>query len=558
MNSDKIPESERTLFQHFGQSVAHIPLPGKFTFPFYYQPHPLARLAAAQVQRLIESTDWGHSFGLTKFGMRQTGKMFGVLVVQQKDGTPGFLQAYSGQLDNAPPGFVPFVYALPEGDNFYTRGVERVEALTDEIRRFKKDSDWAAAKNALENLRLETKRKIEEIKQHNRSAKNMRAGLRENALAKGEATAEFIEALAEESRQNKLFLKNRSAEFMQMLDRAEDKLKHYEEKYKALTVRRANLSSNIQNRIFENYRFLNIRGEERTLRSIFSGQVPPSGAGDCAAPKLLQYAFQHGLKPIAMAEFWWGASPKTTIRHHRKFYPACLSKCSPILSHMLNGLEVETNPLLLEHGQEKSIETVYEDAHIAVINKPFGLLSVPGKQIRDSVLTRLRTKYPEASGPLLVHRLDMDTSGLMLVAKNQKAHKILQAQFLKRSVEKMYVALLDGHCETSAGTIDLPLRVDLDDRPNQMVCFTHGKPARTRYEVVWSDNNSTRIHFFPLTGRTHQLRMHAAHPLGLNCPIRGDILYGKEQDRMYLHAEMLAFDHPVSGRRLKLVAKPEF
>ncbi len=339
---------------------------------------------------------------------------------------------------------------------------------------------------------------------------------------------------------------------------AGEKVDGFEKRITDLIEERANYSANLQQRLFDNYSFLNKKGEEKTLSEIFQETVPPSGAGDCAAPKLLHYAFANALKPVAMAEFWWGASPNSNIRHHKKYYPACSGKCKPILGHMLAGMELDTHPMILQHGQNKLLETVFEDDYLLVINKPYGLLSVPGKEIEDSVLTRLREKYPDVSGPLLVHRLDMDTSGLILVAKSSEIHKKLQAQFLKRTVKKRYLALLDGECEKKNGTIHLPLRPDIDDRPNQMVCFEHGKRAITRFEILEVKNGKSRVHFFPHTGRTHQLRVHAAHPLGLNSPIVGDILYGEDSDRMYLHAEMLEFEHPVSKKRMKFTVDAAF
>jgi len=246
---------------------------------------------------------------------------------------------------------------------------------------------------------------------------------------------------------------------------------------------------------------------------------PPAGSGECAAPKLFQYAYEHDFKPIAMAEFWWGASPKSEVRKHKQFYPSCRSKCEPILGHMMQGLDVEDNPIQTVATYKAALEIVYEDDYLLLVNKPPEFLSVPGKHIQESVLTRMKRYLPKAKGPLLVHRLDMSTSGLLLVAKNEKTHKNLQKQFIARTIKKRYVALLDGEILTKTGVIDLPLRVDLDNRPQQLVCYTHGKPAKTNYEVVDIVAGKTRIHFYPVSGRTHQLRVHAAHVDGLNMPI---------------------------------------
>lgn len=248
-----------------------------------------------------------------------------------------------------------------------------------------------------------------------------------------------------------------------------------------------------------------------------------------------------------MAEFWWGKSPSSEIRKHGFFYPACKSKCEPILTHMLEGLEMDENPMLINPAIGKNLDIVYEDAYLLVINKPGDFFSVPGKNIHDSVLNRMKMLYPEATGPLIVHRLDMGTSGLMLIAKTKEIHQHLQSQFIKRRIKKRYAALLDGIVDTDEGFINLPLRVDLDDRPRQLVCYEYGKSAQTAWKVVQRFDNQTKIHFFPITGRTHQLRLHASHPKGLNMPIKGDDLYGRKADRLYLHAEFLEFVHPITN-----------
>lgn len=551
--------STSVLFNRFQQSIVGIGLPEKFTFPFYYEPHRLCVIAAEELQELIKVTNWKRNFGLDpkKPG---NGKMFGVLVVQNKAGELGYLSAFSGQLKNAPDCFVPNVYQLTGCDNYYTRGTHHIDGLTQAIKVAKHLPERASAKKELQNTKQKSEEFIASLREKMRLAKADRKAERaigETTLSASEYAA-LISEMANESRHQRYILRNETTECNERVARAQQKVDAFEKRITELTEERANYSNRLQKRLFENYRFLNQSGDEKTLLDIFHESVPPSGAGDCAAPKLLQYAFANKLKPVAMAEFWWGASPTTTIRHHKKYYPACSGKCKPILGHMLAGMELDTHPMILEHGQNKQLETVFEDEHIIVINKPFGLLSVPGKEIEDSVLTRIRAKFPDASGPLLVHRLDMDTSGLILVAKSAEVHKKLQAQFLKRTVKKRYVALLEGECSKKKGTITLPLRPDIDDRPNQMVCFEHGKRAITRFEIVEVIDGRSRVNFFPHTGRTHQLRIHAAHPLGLNCPIVGDVLYGEDSDRMYLQAEMLEFEHPISKKRMVLKVDTDF
>lgn len=291
-----------------------------------------------------------------------------------------------------------------------------------------------------------------------------------------------------------------------------------------------------------------------------------------------------------MAEFWWGDSPKNEIRHHGYYYPSCKGKCEPILQHMLQGLEVNENPLLNPVHEEEELEIVFEDEWLLVVNKPAGMLSVPGKaEDRDSVYHRLKKKYPEATGPMIVHRLDMATSGLLLVAKTKEVHQDLQAQFANRSIKKRYVAVLDGivlpERTGNTGRIELPLCLNPLDRPRQMVSSEHGKEAITEYQIIseseritsasentFNESNRidesersinesrkyTRIIFYPLTGRTHQLRVHAAHPEGLGCPILGDELYGKKADRLYLHAEYIEFRHPIYGDILCIQKEADF
>jgi tRNA pseudouridine32 synthase/23S rRNA pseudouridine746 synthase len=259
-----------------------------------------------------------------------------------------------------------------------------------------------------------------------------------------------------------------------------------------------------------------------------------------------------------MAEFWWGESPVGEIRKHGQFYPACRGKCEPILAHMLEGIPLDSNPMAEGQATDLELEILYEDEQLVVVNKPAALLSVPGKNVLDSVFFRMKQRYPDATGPLMVHRLDMGTSGILLVAKTAEAHKNLQSQFIRHSVQKRYVALLEGEISAESGVINLPLRVDLDDRPRQMVCYTYGKSARTEWRVVERKDGTTRVHFHPVTGRTHQLRVHSAHVQGLNAPIVGDELYGNKGTRLHLHAERIEFLHPQSGEKMVIECAADF
>ena len=314
------------------------------------------------------------------------------------------------------------------------------------------------------------------------------------------------------------------------------------------------MSQDLQLWLFHQYRMLNAKGEEKDLVDIWQDYhssprirrkfpLPPGGTGDCCAPKLLQYAYQHHLNPVCMAEFWWGPSPKTEIRHHGQFYPACSGKCKPVLTWMLQGLDIDPNPE--EVGFPHLVpEVVYEDDAIAVINKPAGLLSIPGRTEEYSVATWAQQRWPES---LPVHRLDMGTSGILLVAKNQEVYQTLQKQFTDHTVKKKYLAVVEGVPAKEHGIIDLPLLSDPLNRPRQVVDFEHGKRAITEYRVLSPPN---LLALWPHTGRTHQLRMHCAHEQGLGCPIKGDELYGTKSDRLYLQAQGISFVHPVTGKRM--------
>jgi len=313
---------------------------------------------------------------------------------------------------------------------------------------------------------------------------------------------------------------------------------------------------------------LNARGEEKDLVDIWQDYhsspriqkkfpLPPGGTGDCCAPKLLQYAYQHNLKPVCMAEFWWGESPKSErlrigddesgmIRHHEQFYPACRGKCKPVLTWMMQGLDVDPNPEEINHSH-LTPEIVYEDEAMAVLNKPSGMLSVPGKTEDYSIATWAQKRWSDA---MIVHRLDMGTSGLIVVAKTKSSYLALQEQFVKRTVKKRYIAIVDGIVDQPRGRITIPLTYDPLNRPRQKVDYKKGKSAVTEFEVLASQNGRTLVALYPHTGRTHQLRMHCAHSDGLGCPIVGDELYGRKADRLYLHCDHLELIHPVTGKEM--------
>jgi len=415
----------------------------------------------------------------------------------------------------------------------------------------------------LKGYRLETGR----LKKELRGAKTKRGRIRdEKGLLLNEKEFQALEReLENQSRRDKYDFRVIKKTWSERIELLQNSLARYTGEIEEIKSLRKEKSAALQNKIFGKYEFLNMDRERRGVRDIFANtaqKVPPAAAGDCAAPKLLQHAFKNGLKPLALAEFWWGQSPRSEIRKHGFFYPPCKGKCQPILGHMLKGIELETDPLLKISTEKLKIEVVFEDDAIMIINKPANLLSVPGKVSGDSVYKRIKEKHPGFSGPLIVHRLDMSTSGIMVIAKTDYSYKKIQSQFIDGTVEKRYIAMLDGTVSENEGTIDLPLRDDYNDRPRQIVCRANGKPAKTKWKCLEHSygNNKTysKVLFMPLTGRTHQLRVHAAHPHGLNIPIRGDNLYGIPDNRLYLHAQRIEFIHPVPGGPISFQVDEDF
>ncbi len=547
-----------THFIPFTTTLEGIAMPEKFTFPFFYEPHELSRRAAKELQTYLgQQTDFDHNFGLDE---NQTGpvigKMFGVLVVQTASGELGQLWAFSGKLadQNHWPKFVPTVYDMLTEKGYFKKEELVLNALNEKIAQKEASPEWLEAKANKELLHNIASKEIAEYKLLQKQNKQLRADFRTNNPDLSEVA---LHHLIQESQLENIRLRHLQLQWKAKLEAAQATLHRLEQEIELLKEERRQRSAQLQNQLFSEYAFLNQFGATKNLMDLFKGN-PPAGAGECAAPKLLHYAFQHQLNPIAMAEFWWGQSPKSEIRKHRQFYPACTGKCAPILSHMLEGIPMEDNPFLVNDALTKTLEIIYEDAFLMVINKPESLLSTPGKSIKDSVYTRLKKQYPEATGPLLVHRLDQATSGLLLIAKTQEIHKKLQYQFISRKIEKKYIAILEGIPQNNSGTIDLPLRVDLDNRPHQIVCETYGKTATTLWKVLRKEANNIVVEFQPITGRTHQLRVHAAHPNGLNCPIKGDDLYGTKADRLYLHAVTLRFWHPIEKKVMTLECTDPF
>lgn len=538
-------------------------LPERLNCPFCYEPDELCVRAAEKVRAYLSSrADWQPEL--------QKGKMFGVLIVKDHDGNVGFLSAFSGILagSNNHDYFVPPVYDVQLKDGYFRHEEKNISDINRRIEELEASGDYASAKRRYEQAALDAENELSELSLRMKADKQRRDRLR----AEGEAD---LQSLIRESQFQKAEYKRRKRAWSDALETLEAEVKKFEDTIDSLRQERKRRSADLQSWLFSQFRMLNALGETKDLNDIFRRTpmgVPPAGAGECAAPKLLQYAYIHGMTPVRMAEFWWGDSPATEIRHHGSFYPSCLGKCGPILAHMLQGLDVEPNPLEAKRlGME--VRVVYEDDAVLVVDKPSGLLSVPGKYVTDSVETRMRDHCGGIGSPMVVHRLDQDTSGLLVLAKTKEAHRNLQEQFRRHVVKKKYLALLDGDVTEDEGTISLPLRPDPLDRPRQVVDFEHGKPAVTRFRVLrretingaaGHDNMHVRtlVEFSPETGRTHQLRVHSAHHMGLGSPICGDPIYGFSdrcnfdrfegisESRLCLHAASLSFVHPVTGERL--------
>ena len=596
-----------------------IPSPRQFTYPFCYEVDPLAEAASLELQRYIADAD----LMSTEKGC---GKMFGVLVVEYEDESGalqrGFLAAYSGLLGgrNDWPYFVPPVFDAQQPDGHFKRTEREISAINREIAAIEHDPEYLQSVAQHEQTKKRLQAEVDAFKAEVDAAKARRDARRKS----GESLSE--EEQAEMIRESQ-FMKAELRRRRKAMEQAESTLTTQHSTFlKSLQRKRKQMSDELQRWLFAAYRMLNAKGEERDLIDIFreyTHAMPPAGAGDCCAPKLLQYAYLHHLRPVCMAEFWWGESPASEIRHHLHYYPACRSKCLPILTHMLKGLDVAPNPLAQKrHTAEPRV--LYADEYIMVVDKPAGMLSVPGKaesvrsEFSDSANISVEEYFANLQLPTnsqlpteqftigeadnsklktqnskflkAAHRLDMDTSGLLVLARTEQAYVELQRQFASRETVKRYEAVLSGvptqnsklktqNSSTQPSgcleAISLPLIADINDRPRQRVDMEHGKPALTLYNIVEVravdantavayttkkvDKRRTLVHLYPKTGRTHQLRVHCAHPLGLACPILGDPLYGTEcADRMYLHAAELTFRHPVTDETMHFLSPSGF
>ncbi|MCO4797897.1 MAG: RNA pseudouridine synthase [Colwelliaceae bacterium] len=572
---------QKRCFTPYKESIEGYDLPERFTFPFYYQPHPLCILATKELQHFLTNQDQlQHSFGLSLEENIKTesttGKMFGVLVVKSEQGEVGYLSAFSGKLEDANflTNFVPPVFDMLKKDSLFLEKQVVINNINREIDNLEQNPKINELTRQLEQMNAQFECELQTHRERIVDNRKIRKEKRfiaeqqfnENTLGADEFKLHSIQ-MSRESVEDKNKLLEIKTFWQSRIDDIEEALNLLLDEINALKKQRKKLSNNLQKKLFQQYKFLNQSGEEKSLLELFKDtilQKPPAGAGDCAAPKLIQYAFENNYTPIAMAEFWWGKAPKSEIRQHKNFYPACQGKCQPILAHMLDGIDIDENPLLENPAEGRVLPIVFQDNDIVVVNKPANFLSVPGKSIEDSVSTRIKSMFPHASGPIIVHRLDMATSGLLIVALNSRAHKKLQQQFINRTIEKRYVAIIEGELSTDTGIIELPLTVDLNDRPRQLVCYKQGKKAFTTYKkfdpqpVINSKKKLTKVYLYPKTGRTHQLRVHCAHIDGLNMPILGDDLYGNKNTRLHLHAEYIAFQHPVTQTSLQFQIDADF
>ncbi len=538
----------------FTQDIMDVEPPVRFNNPFYYSPHRLCVMAADEVRSFLLADE-------TLAADAARGKMFGVLVVRDGDGRLGYLAAFSGLLagSNSVAGFVPPVFDFLSPNGYFKQEETRISALNRRIKETESGEEFIAAVAAVTEMKLAMEQQLTAMREEMRQSKQRRSELR----AAGALTADEEAVLVRESQFQKAELKRLTARWQQRVAECEAAVTPFRESVAAMKEERKCRSAALQRWLFEQFKVSNGNGCEKSLLDIFaahSGNIPPGGAGECAAPKLLQYAYRNALTPVAVAEFWVGESPMGEVRRDGCFYGACKSKCEPILGFMLQGLDVEENAL--EKGGDIScINIVYEDEYLVVVDKPSGVLSVPGIMGGTSVQQWLRDTM-RSNDIYVAHRLDMATSGLLVAAKSMDVYKELQRQFAGREVEKQYTAILDGVPGKSEGVIELPLAADYDNRPRQKVDYVNGKPAVTRYRVIGTvkrdDRSYAVVCFEPVTGRTHQLRVHAAHKDGLDCPIVGDALYGTVDERLMLHASHIIFVHPVSKENVELESSPSF
>ena len=470
---------ERLCFHALEFDTDKVHIPSSFNFPFNHVPNELSLIASSILKKELESSPIQHDF-------EAQGKMFGVLLVKNTNGVLGFLKAFSGKLDQNehPEGYVPPIFNLHDKDSFFKKEEKKIDLLTEEILTLENATDYQNMKSELKEDQAELSVTIDRLKDRLKKSKALRNEARKvnKKELSSAAYEEFNQQLNEQSKQEQISFKKGKKALQMNLELLRQKFKKAEGLIEKKKRERKKLSAQIQVKIFEHYSFYNAKKEKKNLLALFENTAfgtPPSGAGECCAPRLLQYAYNNGLSPICFTEFWWGRSPESEIRIHQNHYPACRGKCGPILQHMLEGLEVDSDPLIpLE--KISAVPVLYEDDLVIAVEKPANLLSVPGKEIEYSLASIIKNQFPTIQGPGLVHRLDYETSGIVLIGKTMDSYKALQKQFISRSIRKIYVALLERPIDSEIGEINLPLTLDIFNRPRQLVCFEKGKPAIAR------------------------------------------------------------------------------
>lgn len=550
-------------------------IPDKFNNPFRYSPcQAVIRAAANLVQNISSSATLSSLFA--------EGKMLGVLIVENIYGDVGFLCGFSGNAggQNQIATFVPPIYDLLQPDGHYRTIEKEISAINSEIASITSSEEYISLSAHLEHTTTEADTILAEARAKMAEARQQRESIRHIIETDGNIIKSADE-LVKESQHEKAEYKRLKKSLEAKIDSIKEQKQNIDKRLAGLRNKRKTMSDTLQKWIFRQYIIHNAAGESTTLLELFAseGIVPPGGTGECAAPKLLEYAYRNNYKPLAMGEFWFGNSPDTAVRTHGHFYPSCTSKCGPLLSYMLKGLEISD----CEERYTDTPKIIYIDGHIAVADKPSGMPSVPGLIQKQPLSEWIEKQTGRKTYP--VHRLDMDTSGIIVYALDQETAVELQRQFENRTVNKEYYARLcpagkSAHKELNKGTtgcIDLPLNADYDERPRQKADLKNGKAALTEYYVVSEDNDGTTgIIFRPYTGRTHQLRVHSAHTSGLGRPIMGDLLYGAHcvtypsifagktsepeiaYPHLHLHSRSITFIHPKTGETVTFTSEPPF
>ena len=624
-------EQHHIVIHHFPEDTV-FEEPGYFTDPFRYIPHPLVRLAAAEVIARIDS----------KQELREAlseGKMLGVLVCSATisddrhagsqsrsvgvcstrpsslsstaKGTICYIAAFSGNVAGRSiiDGFVPPIFDLTAPDGHFKKREAEISEINRQIEELRASDRRECLESELAEARCRREKEIEAFKEQMVISKRMREEIRSSCT-----DPTILEKLILESQHEKAEFRRLKQALNAVVDGLIEQIALFNDRIETLKKQRAAMSDELQDWIFRQYIVHNALGEKSSIAEIFADQgiVPPGGTGECAAPKLLEYAYCNGLTPIAMGEFWYGKSPQTAVRTHGHFYPSCTSKCGPLLRFMLEGQDLTSGLYTDRIRVTENPIIVFEDDAIVVVEKPSGIPSVPGLDGRTSLLELLSATSSERQHHTVmssersesrhlhpVHRLDMDTSGIMLFAKTPEAAIHLRRQFEEHSVRKTYIARVSGTPSQSAeasgtvlppwpqgegptkwegssqkpsqtgtgrsGHIELPLSADYDERPRQKVDFKQGKEAHTEYRIVSENPDGTAdLLLYPHTGRTHQLRVHCAHTLGLGRPILGDLLYGahcvkdnsyQAASRLCLHALSITFRHPVTSEPLTFTSE---